>query len=889
MKRIASLLLSLVLLMSVFGVNTYAASDTSKTEIHIQTVSQWNKLAKECELNTYSNNLIVYLDNDISFEGEEFNPLPYFNGTFDGQNHMLTDIVYEPDSINNGVIRLTCPKSVIRNVSVTYTINASADHIGFVGYNEGTLTNINVNGTLNGQSMTGLICGFNAITGKITDCESEGEVVGKNYTGGIAGTNYGTITGCKNRAHVNITVDDDSIDIKSITLETIEKSENAATVTDTGGIVGTSFGTISSCSNYSTIGYEHVGYNVGGIAGSQSGFMENCYNYGEVYGRKEVGGIIGQAEPSLTIVFATSYLEILKSDVNKIKDVCDDMNEDINDFSDATLNGIRDINTQLSQIQLALKELTGSDTRGQYVKALSIEGEEVSDLNISGGLTDDGWKLMESMANAYGEALRVSGSMVNENKDEAEEIRDELDELNELLNDFGNTAIDGIDYYTSDRDLYKDVSEKDIDSNTNGKIRSCYNYSYVEGDINIGGITGAMAQENNLDPEDDFDISGTATENFTYEMRCVVDKCRNEGRVQASKNYAGGIVGNETVGLIKNSINYGIIDSEDADYVGGIVGYSLANVNSNYAKCFISGDNYVGGIAGCGTKANGNGSFAQIREAETNVGSIFGNYSKIESTLVEDSSDIKNNWYVYDDLSGIDGISYDKMAYRVSDEEMLEMKIDENLKKVNVYFINDGTVIKKFTLEYGESLDPSNVPDNIDTDDDYGYWEGYSDSKLQNITKDLLFENEYENIRPSISTGEDVAYAVLEGYFSTGDSVKFESLGEGEGPLKSYEGIAYQLNYSLAETSVINRLRLYGFGYDTYDVYVKENGEWNKVAYEADGSYAVIDYADDYEAYAIVKRETSANFVLIGVAVGAVCIAVFAFAIKKKKSKEEKE
>ena len=65
---------------------------------------------------------------------------------------------------------------------------------------------------------------------------------------------------------------------------------------DAGGIAGRSSGTVADCTNKGEIGYAHIGYNVGGVIGRQSGTVINCKNMGHVMGRKDVGGIIGQAE-----------------------------------------------------------------------------------------------------------------------------------------------------------------------------------------------------------------------------------------------------------------------------------------------------------------------------------------------------------------------------------------------------------------------------------------------------------------------------------------------------------------------------------------------------------------------------------------------------------------
>lgn len=80
-----------------------------------------------------------------------------------------------------------------------------------------------------------------------------------------------------------------------------------------GGIAGNSSGVISSCTNYGTIGYNHTGYNVGGIAGSQNGKILNCTNEGDIYGRKDVGGIVGQAEPYIESEYLQDRIDTIQA------------------------------------------------------------------------------------------------------------------------------------------------------------------------------------------------------------------------------------------------------------------------------------------------------------------------------------------------------------------------------------------------------------------------------------------------------------------------------------------------------------------------------------------------------------------------------------------------
>ena len=45
-----------------------------------------------------------------------------------------------------------------------------------------------------------------------------------------------------------------------------------------------------------------------------------------------------------------------------------------------------------------------------------------------------------------------------------------------------------------------DVSDDDTDDDVEAKVTNCINSGTVNADLNAGGITGAMARENDLDP-----------------------------------------------------------------------------------------------------------------------------------------------------------------------------------------------------------------------------------------------------------------------------------------------------------------------------------------------------------------------------------------------------
>ena len=69
---------------------------------------------------------------------------------------------------------------------------------------------------------------------------------------------------------------------------------------------------------------------------------------------------------------------------------------------------------------------------------------------------------------------------------------------------------------------FKDVSDSDTAKDLSGKVESCLNYGAVLGDRNVGGISGAMAMENDLDPEDDWQVNGDSSINVATELRAVL-------------------------------------------------------------------------------------------------------------------------------------------------------------------------------------------------------------------------------------------------------------------------------------------------------------------------------------------------------------------------------
>ena len=304
-KRISALLLCLLLVLSL-PVTALAeeAKDTDEaaaaeegTTLRILRQKQFLDFAENCRLDSYSRNLSVVLLTDIDLTGVDFAGIPIFCGNFDGNGHTISGLSITQVGSNMGLFRYVDASALIQNLTVSGEIipDGSRSAVGGIaGHNAGKVQNCFFDGTVSGSDDVGGIAGINAITGIIDGCHSKGVITGDHRVGGVVGNNLGVVRSCNNRSGGNTTAEENQVKLSDISLETITGSESVSTVTDIGGIAGTSSGIIRQIKNRGNVGYQHMGYNVGGIAGTQTGYLYKCENFAQVYGRKEVGGIVGQ-------------------------------------------------------------------------------------------------------------------------------------------------------------------------------------------------------------------------------------------------------------------------------------------------------------------------------------------------------------------------------------------------------------------------------------------------------------------------------------------------------------------------------------------------------------------------------------------------------------------
>ena len=384
LRRLTAALLAAVLALSI-ALPVFASDDGDT--IYINSVSDLLSLARNCAYDQWSVGKTVILQKDLSLEGMLWEPIPSFSGQFKGNGHTISDLTITGQYSPAGLFGIVEEQGSIESLSVrgVVSVSDSADTTtgGIVGINHGTLISCQFTGVVTGDSEVGGIVGRNESEGTIDHGTARAIVTGKSSTGGIAGYNLGAITGCTNVGSINTEYPEASLDTDGFTAKMVDyinnkmaAADNDATnsvtnvATDTGGIAGRSSGMILTSVNTGTIGYEHVGYNVGGIVGRTDGLVSGCVNQGHILGRKDVGGIAGQAEPYRELDLSKDTIKRLRSELEVLRGLVDDTTGVVENSTTSISNSFSAMTSQMDTAIAAARQL--DDQASDY-------GDEVAD------------------------------------------------------------------------------------------------------------------------------------------------------------------------------------------------------------------------------------------------------------------------------------------------------------------------------------------------------------------------------------------------------------------------------------------------------------------------------------------------------------------------------
>jgi len=832
MKR-KILIFSLLFTLLLCQVSPVYAQKNTESIVEIRTVEEFLEFAENCKLDVYSIGKVVDLKADLDLMESDFAGIPYFDGTFLGNNHTISGIRITEVGSQLGLFRYVGELGQVLDLNVKGTINPSGSQIeigGIAGVNYGIIQNCTFSGSVLGQESVGAIAGINKLFGKVIGCSSKGLILATNRTGGIVGVNEGTIEACTNNCNVNIEELEPVLEVEGMDIGDLNIAQTLITRNNSGGIAGKSSGLIKDSYNYGAIGYQHTGYNVGGIAGYQSGIIRNCENYGEILGRKDVGGIVGQAGPYIESEYLNQKVTQLKNSMNRMERTMKHLEK--------TVEGLPE--------DVGISKNENGEIQVEY---------------------RDWQTLSETMQERMDSVKNDMNSLVSQ-----------MNSLNNQVNHLADEA---------EEEPIEDISSIKNAGKLDGVVDGCTNHGDVEGDLNVGGIAGTMNVESTDDPELDTDIElDVATKT---ELNDVILSSINYGNVNGKKNCVGGVIGLQELGLVYDCEGYGSITTSAGNYVGGVVGKSSSTIEKSYSVSDLSGKDYVGGIAGEGAKILESLSIVTITSEGERLGAIAG--------YVEEDGELFDNYFVKDNYHGIDDISYGGQAEAISFEDMMLLEgIPAGFTQVKVTYMADGEVIGEAYVPYGSTLNKAQLPELDDRVDAYVVWpneETYANI-TGNVIIEAEYIPWVQSIATGTDYSEHPLFIAVGKFY---EGTELHIIEEETGFVIPEEGmeLLYSHDWTIVSENEKSFEHVEGHFYvpeyleGEIQVWIESDNGWEMTATTLDGSYAVADIP--YEAaFAVIEVQTSNTgmYITIGIGVLVLILVISIVIVHNKRRKKAK-
>ncbi len=319
-KRILSLILSFLLVLSSFGTVAFADEEsgisgesTEKSLYFINTLDDLKAFRDGVNSgNTYEGKY-VELTGDIDLSDIEWTPVGTgtrngksysdnaFKGIFDGKNHTISGLTITSASSKDYAVGLfgVVDGGTVKNLSLTnVNINVTNSDLagGAIGMmvNNATADHITVGGSVIGHDGVGGIVGRMIISGTISNCTNNANVT----------SSYGGIGGIVGKAYYE---DGSNINL----FASISNCANNGTITApmyVGGIVGLTRSNVSGCVNNGVV---DGGTQTGGIIGQliAAGKISGNENKAKISGKNHMGGIIGDYTQSNAYTYNNVYIE----------------------------------------------------------------------------------------------------------------------------------------------------------------------------------------------------------------------------------------------------------------------------------------------------------------------------------------------------------------------------------------------------------------------------------------------------------------------------------------------------------------------------------------------------------------------------------------------------
>lgn len=551
--------------------------------------------------------------------------------------------------------------------------------------------------------------------------------------------------------------------------------------------------------------------------------------------------------------------------VSRLKDTNEPLGEALKE-TEASLN-------DLYRMSASMKEALAGLERALEDLA---EKEGLSFARLEGAFDASQELLVDSVKEITDILDFVNSTVANKN----DIIADDIQAVSDQLFAIADTIQEAFAEEDEEKDYIEDISYEDTGEQTEGKTAFCTNIGKVEGDVNVGGITGSMAIEYDFDPEDDVKTEGDTSADFIYQTRAVIRACENRGEVTAKKNCAGGIVGSMDMGSVIDSYAYGSITSTGGKYTGGIAGASQADIRNSYAKCTISGNDYVGGIAGEGNNILQCYSLVKIENSGEYTGAIAGN---VRGTL-------ERNYFVSEILAGVDGISYAAKAEPMLYEEFAALEnIPAEFKSFRLAFCTEDEIISELEFEYGADLSGLELPQLPAREGSYARWEEVDYSRLVfDTTVNAVYDDNITALE-SAQKRNELPVLVAEGSFDDEDRLSFDVQEKDMSGITGRDRLLESWRLQIPEDgNALHRIQyLVPEGGKTIKIEYQTADGWVKAAAEKDGQYLVWEAEGNEIIFRSVEIFSYKPLVLAAGGLALVVLVVAVIAVKRRKSRKQ--
>ena len=711
-KKITALVLSLSLLFVNTALPVYALANTD-TEPKVQDVQEnlinisssedLKKLAKEATTETLTLNKTYFLTADIDLSDVDFKPIPVFSGTFDGKGYKIKGLNINEKSSGAGLISVLGSHGMIKDLQVEGNISPEGSKTlvgGVVGTNKGIIDNVSFAGIVKAYKKVGGVAGVNEENGFIINSRNYASVDGTKLVGGICGFNEGSVIGSENCGRIagnneSVLPDEDKtksvpdVNVKNLVADS-EKPEMI------GGIAGASSGYIKDSINSEKVGYKHTSYKVGGIVGLQNGSVLNCVNEAPVYGRKDVGGIVGVLEPYMEVSYEGDTLDKLERQTEVLSKLLDAFEAEVDKNAQALENDADNINKKRSELGDSIQDRKDfhKDEIDKFDNGLEEKNDEVrtaadkvnsnvSDIadnigdmrhgaDYSDIINNRNTKL-ENIISAIKNISEISGRMkadLENKKGHADNIARDFDSLSSDINELYSKSINLLDYLDEQKKDLKGNLDDSLDEINGEKEELIAQIDKARDDLKSGrqnvksSIDEVKSELDNIrlsineggdrlrdkleDEKIYFDVSENPPKEYAYgRLENSVNKAQISGDINTAGIVARIGIDPEDGIITEKSLKSKVVESGTRSLNFSNNVYALVKSNINEGNVKVKND-YAGGIAARAEYGAliSNQNYADVISEN---GSYIGGIAGYSENLVKDS-------YVLGDVKGLDYI-----------------------------------------------------------------------------------------------------------------------------------------------------------------------------------------------------------------------------------------